>query len=988
MFQIQSKSGLKTALLLGAATATALSVSAPAWAADAVTETVIVTGSRIPQTGIYSSSPVQSIGQDDIKLKGASSVENILRELPSVFNDGDNSATNNASSGLATIDLHALTPARTLVLVDGKRLEPADFLGQVDLNQIPAAMIDRIEVLTGGASSVYGADAVAGVVNLILRKDFEGVLVDASITQPNHSDGTISTIDGIIGANTGDGKGNVTIYAGYQNRQTTFQGNRASGEFALASPDFNGCPAVFTPHFGGFCAGGSLGAPMGRITAGNGAGFMFTNSRTLVTDDGSSYNFAPINFYQTPNTRWDFGAVGHYEVNNHLDVYSRLTFSDNSAVSQLAEVPINQNFTVNFGNPLMSPQERAILFPVGGGSGAGGIYENGTTTAVDPNDTSTFRLRRRQVENGPRATHDDHQAFQIVVGAKGELFEGWTYDVSAQYGRTFWGRVLTGDANGTKFQQALLVEGPPGAPTCIDTSNGCVPADIFNGPGGISAASAAFFGTQLLAIGITQQYDAQGSITGDLGVYGIRSPWATTGVGINFGGEWRREQSTFTPDACLAAPGCSLGFGNSPAQAGSYGAQEGFAELKLPIVEGAYLAQQLELDAGFRYSQYAPGGFVSFKFGGLWQPVDDVRFRTSFVRAVREPNVQNLFSPPQNSAPSGSDPCGANSLHNYVPTAALCLATGVPNLGAVGSNALDCGGQCSSYIKGNPLLAPETGDTFSVGLVVTPTFFSGFTATVDYYDITVRQAIAILPFDTIMDLCYDPANNPTQTVAGAAHDSQGNSFCGPTYINRDNFGTLSSQNGFANQLYGNIGALKTRGIDLVLDYTNDLSVFDIFGNDAGTFDLNLAGTYLMKSAFRPTPDAAEIVCTGQFGTLCGAPAMRWRHNFRATWYTNWDVSVSLNWRYLNLARFDNVVQLGAVDPLDAESPRSTTSTCRAPGTSRTPRAPRRHPEHLRQEAADRRRPQLSGANVDCGNTFPGTYDAIGRTFFLGLSVKS
>ncbi len=556
MFQVQSKRGLKSALLVGAATATALGLSAPARAADdTATETVVVTGSRIPQTGLFSSSPLQSIGTAELKLKGSTSVESLLRDLPSIYNDGDNSATNNASNGVATIDLHDLTPIRTLVLVDGKRLVAADYLGNVDVNNIPASLIDHIEILTGGASSVYGGDAVAGVVNLVLKKDFEGMSVDASWQSPFNSDGAITTTEGMIGFTSGDGKGNVTIYGGWQNRQPTFQGDRPGSAFALNSP------AELSAHFGssavcsataqsqhfGFCPGGSSSIPEGRLSAGAGSGNMFSTTGTLVPYDHHLYNFAPINYLQTPNTHWDFGATGHYEVDPMLDFYTRLTFADNNAASQLAEVPINQGFSVNYGNPLMTAQERGTIFTAANVT-AGLCSATGPGGSFLATDTCSFNYRRRLVENGPRHSAEDHMAFQMVLGAKGDLGSGWSYDVSMQYGRTVWTHLLTGDANGTRFQQALLAGGTAANPVCLDPTNGCVPVDIFHGAGAFTPAQVNFFTVKLNAIAVSEEYDAQASVTGNLGEWGIQSPLASAPVAVAFGTEWRREAASYQPE--------------------------------------------------------------------------------------------------------------------------------------------------------------------------------------------------------------------------------------------------------------------------------------------------------------------------------------------------------------------------------------------------------------------------------------------------------
>src|SRR5689334_1156463 len=253
--------------MLGAATASALAFTVPAGAADTATETVVVTGSRIPQVGIYSSSPVTALGDHEMKLQGTTSISGALQTLPSVVNDGDGDSVNNGTGGVATVDLRNLGTKRTLVLVDGKRLVASDASLNVDTNQIPAAMVERIEVLTGGASAVYGSDAVAGVVNIILKKDFEGMTVDSQFSSTDHSDGQTNDTSILLGVNSGDGKGNITIYGEYAHRDGVKGDARDFSRFALAATNYTGCaataPATF---FGGFCHSGSGSEPSGRIT--------------------------------------------------------------------------------------------------------------------------------------------------------------------------------------------------------------------------------------------------------------------------------------------------------------------------------------------------------------------------------------------------------------------------------------------------------------------------------------------------------------------------------------------------------------------------------------------------------------------------------------------------------------------------------------------------------------------------------------------------
>src|ERR1700742_344501 len=245
---------LRSSLLLGAASVAAAAFSAPALAQDQQSvETVVVTGSRIPQTGLYSTSPVTAIGQQEFKLQGSTNVETLLRNLPATVADGDNQTTNNGSGGQETIDLRGLGPVRTLILVDGKRLVPSTGAGSIDLSIIPAAMVDHVEVLTGGSSAVYGADAVAGVINLILRKDFQGMEVDGQYSTTRYGDGQTTDVNLLMGMNSADGKGNVTIYGGYTNRDPVLQGDPKIPKPSVHDAYFgqDPCPTVGTPGFNG-----------------------------------------------------------------------------------------------------------------------------------------------------------------------------------------------------------------------------------------------------------------------------------------------------------------------------------------------------------------------------------------------------------------------------------------------------------------------------------------------------------------------------------------------------------------------------------------------------------------------------------------------------------------------------------------------------------------------------------------------------------------
>jgi outer membrane receptor protein involved in Fe transport len=979
----QDKRSLRSALLLGAASAAVAGLSVPA-SAQETTETVVVTGSRIPQAGLYSTSPVTAVGQQEFKYQGATNVESLLRQLPAAVSSAtaDNSTANNGSGGEENVDLRGLGSNRTLVLVDGKRLVPADAFESVDLSIIPPTMVDHIEVLTGGASAIYGADAVAGVVNVILRKNFEGMEVDGSFTATGQGGGGTKDVNAILGFNSANGKGNITIYGDYTDRDALFQSQRALGKFALHDGFFESCRPGVPLFFGGFCRSGSSLIQEGLDFN---TGLMFTPDRTAVPYDGRTYNFAPLNYYQTPDTRYTFGAEGHYEVDKMLDFYTRLTFADHVVTTQLAPTPILSPFLINYGNPLISAQEKQALFvnndsgacdpALAGGGVTGPTGPNGTFL---PGDTCQLFLGRRLVGNGNRVTNFEYAAYQIVIGARGDLAPGWSYDISAQYGHTLNTQRLSGDASAARFQQGLLVN-PDG--TCQDPSGGCVPIDIF-ATDSITADQKNFFTLAMAALQRTEEWDTVGSVTGDLGTWGLRSPWAKDGVSVVGGGEYRQEKSRFMPDDNLQT-GNLLGFGAEPAVEGEYNVAEGFGELRIPLVEDVPFVKALTVHGAYRYSSYnIEGSTNTYSYDAQWAPTEDFLIRASYQRAVRAPNVGELFSPQTVSQNPGTDPCSdLGATLGYTATQALCEATGVPAAN-YNTSRLECpSGQCTAVVGGNPNLRPELSDSRSIGVVLTPTFFDGFTATVDYYNIKVTGAVGPLggSIAAVLQGCYDPAINVSQSPDFA--------FC--QLVHRDSAGRI-----FSNSLTGgnvlltniNTALIKTKGVDWEVNYQRDLADWGMPG--VGSFSVNWVGTWLDSFQQQGDPTQPVYDCKGLFGDICGAPDPEWKHNLRLTWYSpDNDISISGRWRHLSSVEFDEVKINGFFDPISQTIPSFDYFDLSGTWQVHPGLELRAGIDNIFQKDPPPIDQGLAAANIDSGNTFPGTYDVLGRTFFVGATAK-
>jgi iron complex outermembrane recepter protein len=1048
VFQIHSKSSLKTALLLGAATATAMSLTSAAMAQEQV-ETVVVTGSRIPQVGVYSSSPVTAVTSQEIKYEGTTNVETLLNNLPSAFADFG-SYESNGSPGTATVNLRNLGSSRTLVLIDGKRLMPGDpSLPSPDLNQVPAALVDHVEVVTGGASAVYGSDAVAGVVNFVMRKDFEGVEFDGQWTGYQHDndnsfargivaeglggvtpgsipeapnsvfDGDTVDLNAVIGVNSPDGKGNITMYGGFRHLNPVTEDTR----------DFSACGTQTTGNGSFICAGSSTAA---RVEDGNIAGGRFqtfnafdVNGQAVVEPGASNtvdpltgairpftnadrFNFAPLNYLQRPDQRYTFGAMGHYEFNKSIDVYSSLMFMDDHTVAQIA--PSGSFFgtlsQVNCDNPLLTADEVTTWCTDQAGR------------LGDPTQT-TLNIGRRDIEGGNRQDDLRHTAYRMVIGARGDLGGGWAYDIFGQYGDTVYQEEYLNDMSISRIHNSLLVN-PDG--NCQSADNGtdpnCVPWNIFQ-PNGVTAAAINYLAVPGMKEGSTQEWVAGASLTGDLGAWGIQSPWAKSPVALAVGTEYRQEELNLRTDLEFSSGDLAGQGGPTLGTNGGYDLTEGYGEIRVPIAQDMPFFQDLTLNGGYRYSSYNTAGAVnSYKYGAEWQPIDDFRLRASFQRAVRAPNVIELFTPQSLGLWAGTDPCAAGS--NTQTGGALytfnqCKNTGVTQLeygdgSATGDLIPQCvSGQCGELGGGNLKLKPETSDTKEYGIVLTPSFVPGFTATVDYFDIKLEGAIGVIPEKNTLSGC---ALQDIQSLCDLIHRSGA--------LGGAIFGTGTTA-GYVTALNINTGRVSTSGVDVEANYTTHLEDWGMGAN--GSLSANFLGTWTQTFTNSPFPgfqdnfysaDGSTIVktrdyyeCSGLFGVTCGTPIPKWRHKLRVTWTSPWDFDLSLDWRHMSSVKFDGnqpddalggpnpgcqqaLGFQGVCDLSDAKI--SSYDYLDISGDYTIREGINLHAGV--QNVFDKDPPLLdsNGFGVSAppfgnGNTYPQVYDALGRTIFLGVTVK-
>ena len=1018
----------------------ALAASGHALAADS--GELVVTGSRIPQPNLTSTSPVTVVSDTERKLEGTVAIESLINNLPQAFAN-QTQTVSNGSTGTATVDLRGLGPKRTLVLVDGKRLMPADAASpSADLNDIPAGLVDHVEVVTGGASAVYGSDAISGVVNFVMKKDFEGVRVDAQYGIDQHTqhndradnlltgttgllriltpaipvpadnwDGQSFDINVLMGVNAPDGKGNATVYAGYRNFKAVTQDTRDFSACAVGTIADGANSGLYDSQI---CFGSS-NIVQGRMTRNDVAGgktFEFSTGRTPIAAT-DSYNFAPFNYLQRPDERYVAGGSAHYEVNPHLEAYADMMFTDDHTVAQIAPSGAfaGIKYTINCSNPLIGHTAAT--------SGAyAGMSEFDLLCGLAPpraDGTILSDVRRRMPEEGNRQDDLRHTAYKIDLGIRGDIAEGWNYDIYGQYGTTIYAENYQNEVSRSRLQNALLVVSDPragstfGQPVCESVLSGtdaaCRPADIFS-QNSLSPEALNYIKGNGFKEGATKETIVSASVTGDLSKMGLKSPGASDGVSIALGTEYRREVLNLSVDNEFLTGDLNGQGGPTPSVSGGYNVYELFGELRAPLIQDAPGFKLLQLDAGYRYSNYSLAGITNtYKIGGDWQPIDDIRFRASFQRAVRAPNVVELFTPQFVGLYGAKDPCGgaspagsfAGCLASYEPgyfaaNPGNTVAQATTAFTALYGHVAACpASQCSGRFTGNTQLEPETSNTYSFGAILTPTFLHGFTASVDYFNIKVENLIGPYGAATIMSKCV---GEPTTT--------DGQFFCG--LIRRDPVtGVIFGSDSFVIDQTVNTGFEHTSGIDVSANYRTNFSDWHL--GDWGSLNLAFNGTWTRSLEIQPSPRIGEYQCAGLYGDTCGNPTPKWRHMARITWNSKWNFSVSAAWRYIAPVKLDlndpnpllngkNVIGeaygiFPDIQKGEAKIPAANYFDLSGTWTVKDGLTFRLGVNNI----FDRDPPLLDSTNLapasppfGNGNTFPGVYDSLGRTIFVGLTA--
>jgi outer membrane receptor protein involved in Fe transport len=880
---------LTTVLLSSAAMAqdyTAPLPEAPAAAPEASDSAIVVTGTRIKRADLQSNSPLSVVSAQELQYQGTTNVEAALNRMPQFTADA-NENVSNGSDGTAQINLRNLGSNRVLTLLNGQRMLPGQAM---DINFVPAALIERIDVVTGGASAVYGSDAISGVVNFILRDKLEGVRLDVQGSINNHhntddylrglqsargyqtapnwvTDGGKVDVNGAFGHSFAGGRGHVTVYGGYRKTNPVLQSSR----------DYSAC-ALNANGASNLVCGGSSNTTYGTFVPlsgpSSGQGYL-TNakdgSKTWVPYDSTyAYNYAPTNYIQRQDTRYTGGGFLSYDFSDAARLTGSFMYMNDRTYSQVAPSALflGTTFNINCNNPLMSASQATALCGTAAGTG----------TTVDT--LIGYRL------NNDFSRRDDlrHKDYRYNLGLHGDIGHGFSYDLAYTYALVRYNETYTNNVDNVKAQRALNVVDVNGTPTCQSVIDGtdpaCVPIDVFQA-NGITSAQAKYLFSNSNTASRNSLRQVTAGINGDLGTFGIKSPWATNGVAIALGAENRKETLLFTADAVAKQ-------GGTNDSDGEISVWEGFGEIEVPLLENMPFAHKLTLNGGLRYSSYTNDQLSSgnhsayrvwtYKGELTWAPDTSVRLRTSYNRAIRAPNIAELFNAQSVGNVSLDDPCAGTS---PTASASACAATGVAaskyGTGAIIQCPADT---CSQLAGGNPKVKPEKADTITVGLVLTPQDIPNFSISLDYYHIKVKDYIATIDPSLIVSQC---------TSTGDPY------YCG--LFHRDpQTGAIFGTNGYIVSTTLNTGSLKTDGIDLNIDYARSLGRI-------GRLSVNLAGTFLLSQVNEPLPGLGTYDCKGYFGYTCGQPNPEWRHNARVTWSAPRDVAtVSLSWRHIGGTR--------------------------------------------------------------------------------------
>jgi len=964
---VRSLLACTTALYMLAQPSIAFAQDAPQGAEDNTEEAIVVTGSRISRPDYDSSSPIVTAGQELLQNSSTAALETNLNKLPNFTPvqtpalGGDVQPTATNTPGAATISLRGLGTNRSLVLIDGRRPTPANALGVVDINTIPAAAIERVEIITGGASATYGADAVAGVVNFILKKNFQGLQLDGSMGISQRGDGAEYQISGIMGSNFDDGRGNITIGLSMNNREEAFRRDRSWFRDAWRDPRFTG--NEFFPHFSGYQPIGSNSPSqtvINSIFSGAAAGAVAAGSRLYFNDDGTAFtgffqspaagayrfkgdltglkykkqgdgtlgqNFQD-ELIQLPLERYNIFARGQYEINDWVGVFAQGSFTRVKTTTIQQPSP-----SVNGWSAAIPVDGRAIPTEL-----ATILASRSDGNPLTTNDATQPWQLTYYLDFMNRSAQTDVLTYNMLAGFEGKVpGTDWTWEVYGSQGESETSALITGTASLERFRAVISAPnwgagfkaqgnaafGGFGASQATCTSG----FDPFNKNKAISADCIAAITAPLSNRAVMQQTVFEGTAQG--GLFDLPAGQVRAAVGATH----RQNRYNFQNDT-LTTQGTSfldqtIGIYPSGSSSGVIKVNELYGELLVPILADMSFFKNFDLTLGARTSDYnTTGNAFTWKAMVDWQVNDWFKFRGGYNKAVRAPNVAELYLAPQQTftAAGGGDVCRLNNTLAWSanPSANPSNAANVKAVCTILMNKNDTTSRRTADVfygdpqfynalgpafafptlVGNPNVKPEEAKTWTIGAVINSPSSSDWLRrlrlSVDYYNIAVDDAIGPLTLDTAQRNCFDPtfnpaiASNPTAAAATSACQAIGR-------VTGD--GAL----GNVQVTYLNNGRFRTEGIDVQLDWAIPVG--------PGTFSLNTVFNYLLTLKSAPLPASAGAA--GQLveyaGTLGPAGsnaiaenglnpgAFRWKM-FNTFSYAIGPATVSLQWQHLPAAK--------------------------------------------------------------------------------------
>lgn len=863
-----------------AQTATPVPVATPvadAAPAEPQAADIVVTGSRIARSQFAAPNPITSFNAAAIEQSGNVNITNFLERIPALTGSRDFTQTSGGNAvysnpfgaaGLNELNLRNLGVSRTLVLVNGRRhVAGEQNSAAVDVNSIPTDLIERVDVLTGGASAVYGADGVSGVVNFILKRDFDGVAARSQFGISDKGDAGNRFASVAVGHNFAGGRGNLTLAYEYNadDRLENDQRKYLTGANRVYLIP-NDAAATDPKAFHNILVGDLRypgESPIGAVDV-NGDGFADFNGLGQPYRHGTPAAYYSTGGDDTPVAgfysgdlapqivRNDVNLLGHYDVSDALKLSVEGKFAQTRATT--SDYYIGTYGTpISLDNPFVPAAIRDAALAAG---------------------QSQASVTRDNIDYGRHGESDLRRTYRGVLDASGRLSEHATYDAYVEYGRTDIAITKLNDDLAVPYAQALdVVTGANGAPVCRSNltggNPGCVPVSLF-GPGPISRQALGFFQIDDTSFARITQSVANASVSGDFGAF-----FALPGgpVQFSFGGEYRRETSSFRPSDNLQAnrfvsftePTLVVPSG------GEFDVKEAFGELNAPILSGSRFADTLSVGAAYRFSSYSTiGDTQTWQVNGVYAPIRDISFRGSYGKAVRAPNIGELFQPVTGDSNFFVDPCSPAEIGNGTSFRAANCAAVLRAVGATVSPALQTPNNIVGVRSGNATLRAEAATTWTAGVVLRPRFIPGLTASVDYYDITLKDAINTPSPSSLATLCVDQPSIDNQ-FCRAISRAQGTGII----------------NGYTVQPQ-NVAQFRTAGADVNLDYVLRTTA-------AGTFDLRFIGGYLRRLDFIGTPGAAPTDSVDQPG------APKWNFNFSPSW-TRGGVTLTYNLRWVDGTR--------------------------------------------------------------------------------------